>query len=292
MSTNGAAAAAEPANAPGDLNGLEATLKAAAAERKSPTKGADVKVINSEVKTETRPEYIPEKFWTGNEQESLTKMAASYANLESAYGRMANDLGVQRKLTDKILALDKRDQDMGKTPATAPKVDPRRLVDNPTETLDEYWKQREGKLRSEWEAEQQQRDQQAREQLFLSKHPDFSVTAQSPEFLTWVNSDPFRARTAALAGQGDYASADDLLTQYKAHKQASASKPDENVEAARRVATESTANANDTGKKGSGSKRVYRRADLIELKINKPDVYGDPAFQAEIMQAYSEGRVK
>jgi hypothetical protein len=292
VSTNGAANAAEPANAPGDLNGLEATLKAAAAERKGAAKAAPKAAdTGNEVKTAERPEYIPEKFWTGNEQESLTKMAASYQNLESAYGRMANDLGVQRKLTDRMLALDKRDQDINGTQAPkAPKVDPRRLVDNPTETLDEYWKTRESELRNGWEAEQQQRDQKAREQAFVAKHPDFGTTAQSPEFLAWVNADPFRARVAALAGTGDFTSADDLLTQYKATKKAPAQ--DANLEAARRAGTESAANASESGNNGKGSKRVYRRADLIQMKMDKPEVYGDPVFQAEIYQAYQEGRVK
>lgn len=33
-----------------------------------------------------RPEYIPEKFWTGNLEESTRKMSESYANLEKARG--------------------------------------------------------------------------------------------------------------------------------------------------------------------------------------------------------------
>jgi hypothetical protein len=46
----------------------------------------------------------------------------------------------------------------------------------------------------------------------------------------------------------------------------------------------------DTGGTGEGSKRVYRRADLIRLKMTDPARYD--ALSDEIMQAYAEGRVK
>jgi hypothetical protein len=46
----------------------------------------------------------------------------------------------------------------------------------------------------------------------------------------------------------------------------------------------------DVGGTGESSKRVYRRADLIRLKMTEPDRYD--ALSGEIMQAYADGRVK
>ena len=46
----------------------------------------------------------------------------------------------------------------------------------------------------------------------------------------------------------------------------------------------------DSGGTGESSKRVYRRADLIRLKMNDPARYD--ALSDEIMSAYQEGRVK
>ena len=46
----------------------------------------------------------------------------------------------------------------------------------------------------------------------------------------------------------------------------------------------------DVGGSGESSKRVYRRADLIRLKMQDPDRYD--ALSQEIMAAYSEGRVR
>jgi hypothetical protein len=46
----------------------------------------------------------------------------------------------------------------------------------------------------------------------------------------------------------------------------------------------------DVGGTGESSKRVYRRADLIRLKMTEPDRYD--ALSEEIIKAYQEGRVK
>ena len=46
----------------------------------------------------------------------------------------------------------------------------------------------------------------------------------------------------------------------------------------------------DVGGSGESGKRVYRRADLIRLKMTDPNRYD--ALSDEIMQAYAEGRVK
>jgi len=46
----------------------------------------------------------------------------------------------------------------------------------------------------------------------------------------------------------------------------------------------------DTGGSGETTRKVYRRADLIRLKMRDPGKYD--AMSDEIMAAYSEGRVK
>jgi hypothetical protein len=215
---------------------------------------------------------------------------------------MANDLGHQRKITDQLI-LGKRTDDLNGTPPAAPvapKVDPRKLVENPTETLDAYWKQREKELTEKQEAKDRENAARAEEANFLQKHGDFAEVTSTPKFASWVKSSPLRVRAAALAGQGNFVVADELLTEYKALEgNAPAASADPNrgatgdtaTEAARKASLESAANAG--GAQGSGKTgQLYRRADLIALKMNKPHVYSDPTFQAEILKAYAEGRVK
>ena len=46
----------------------------------------------------------------------------------------------------------------------------------------------------------------------------------------------------------------------------------------------------DVGGAGESSRKVYRRADLIKLKLTDPSRY--EALQDDILAAYAEGRVK
>jgi len=90
----------------------------------------------------------------------------------------------------------------------------------------------------------------------------------------------------------DFESADELLSTYKELKQIK--QQNQNVQSA---AVESKAQEQamkaatvDVGGAGETSRKVYRRADLIKLRMTDPDRYMQ--LSDEIMQAYAEGRVK
>ncbi len=276
-------------NAPGDLEGLEKALSEAVVEQTKEDDNNDTEnkddagnnVANSDPLAGT-------KF----EGKSVDQILESYKNLESAYGRMANDLGTQRKLTDRLLDL-KREDDLQSNAPQPVKLDGAELLDNPTEALDRYVSEREARIRKEYDDRLTQFEAQLQADRFMQKHPDFMTTGQSDEFQRWALATPVRAQVAQRASQGDWDAADALMTEYKeannAAAAAAAPAADAGVADAKKVALESS---NQAGAEGASSGRIYRRADLIDLKIRKPDVYGDPAFQAEILKAYSEGRVK
>jgi hypothetical protein len=90
----------------------------------------------------------------------------------------------------------------------------------------------------------------------------------------------------------DFESADELLSTYKELKQIK--QQNQNVQSA---AVESKAQEQamraatvDVGGAGESSRKVYRRADLIKLKMTDPDRYMQ--MSDEIMDAYASGRVK
>ncbi len=256
-----------------------------------------------------RPEWLPEKFWTGDLATSSQKLAESNAKLHTAYGRMANDLGTQRQITDRMLALDKRTQDLGdpdNTPAVI-QVDSAALVDDPTTTLDTYWKTKEASLRAEIAQEYRVTEMATAEAAFLAKYPNYGDLINNEAFVGWVGSSKLRQRAAALAREGDYTVADELLTEFDEFSGqpvvpvvrdeagnvvvvTNASTPEER-EAARQASLENAANAGNADP-GTASTTIYRRADLIRLKLLKPEVYADPAFQVEIVAAYRSGRVR
>jgi hypothetical protein len=271
-------------NEPGDVEGLEKSLTEAVTADNRPEDQKTNKMEPSEVSQD------PLK-GTKFEGKGVDEILDSYNNLQSAYGRMANDLGTQRKLTDQLLDL-KRDNDLqSNAPDPLPSVDPAKLLDDPTQALDGYLAEREARNQRAYDERLAQMEAQMQADRFMQKHPDFMDVGQSEEFRSWAQATPVRNTAANLAAQGDWNAADALLNEYKAEM---ANKPapvdsaaKEGIEAAKQVGLESAASEGS-----SGSGKVYRRADLIELKLRKPHVYGDPSFQAEILKAYSEGRVK
>jgi hypothetical protein len=127
------------------------------------------------------------------------------------------------------------------------------------------------------------------QQKLNQEHPDFSNIVQDPEFAEWVKQSPIRLGLYAKAdSEFDYDSANELLSTYK---QLKAVKTQQVKDTGNTVLKQNLKAASvDSGGTGESSKRVYRRADLIRLRMNDPDRYA--ALEDEIMLAYSEGRVK
>jgi hypothetical protein len=126
-------------NTPGDVEGLEKSLAEAVTADKRPE---DQKTNKMEPSEASQDPLKGTKF----EGKGIEEILDSYNNLQSAYGRMANDLGTQRKLTDQLLDL-KRDNDLQSNAQqdSLPKVDPAQLLDDPTQALDGYLAEREAR---------------------------------------------------------------------------------------------------------------------------------------------------
>lgn len=282
----------------------------AAVERELSEAVKQTKVANTATKTVEKPQQpvtrdvvpddaeIPEKL----RGKSLAEVVSIYRNLESRYGTMANDLGVQRKLTDRLLDL-KRDDDLSRnSPRTEPvQIKSNELLDNPTEALDRFVSDRTAPLASETKARLDQIEHSLARTAFVQKHPDFQDIANDQGFVDWVVKSPYRAKAAQAAYGGDWAAADELLSEYKQVRTPVNTTQDDptpdngngndGVARAKRVALESGTSADNTADTTT-SGRVYRRADLIRLKLEQPEKYYDPDFQHEITLAYAQKRVK
>lgn len=270
-------------NAPGDLDALQKSLTEAVTATTETDEGVSEESIQADLNDNP---LAGTKF----EGKDISDILDSYKNLESAYGRMANDLGTQRKLTDRLLDLKREDDLQSNAPEPLPKVDGAELLDNPTEALDRYTAAREARIRQEYDDRLTQFEAQLQADKFMQKHPDFMTLGQSDDFRNWAQNNPIRSRVAQQAANGDWDAADALLSEYKEAQKTAAPAADAGVDEAKKVALETSAQGNAPDGQSSG--KIYRRADMIDLKINKPHVWADPAFQAEILKAYSEGRVK
>ena len=222
---------------------------------------------------------IPDKY-RGKQLSDIIKM---HQEAEKLIGKQAQEVGEVRKLADELIK-----QNLAGKPQPIKEEEPevdffenpqaavRKTVDNHPDVL------------AARQASQEFKKMQIQQKL-AQEHPDFGQIVQDSDFVNWVKSSPVRIGLYAKAdGEYDYDSANELLTTYKQLKGIKAKQTNEAGETQRK--SNLKAASVDVGGTGESGKRVYRRADLIRLKMQDPARYD--ALSEEIMAAYAEGRVK
>lgn len=243
--------------------------------------------------TEPEPEEsqgseVPEKF-QGKSFEDVVEM---YRNLEKDYGRKGNEIGELRKLTDELLQLEiqqKRNNQQHVNAKEEEVLSDDDWFSSPKQATDKYLEKSSlAQEVRELKEKLSSKDREAAHAAFIEKHPDYMDLAQKSDFQEFVSASKYRLDLAQKADQYDYEAANELFDLYKAIRPSEGatevSDKTDKQEARKKATLEGTGNRN------KGTKKVYRRADLIKMKMQDPNRY--MAMQDEIMQAYAEGRVK
>jgi hypothetical protein len=225
---------------------------------------------------------IPEKY-KGKTTEDIIRM---HQEAEKLIGKQAQEVGEVRKLADELIKqnLQNSTSSVNKQTEIEPEVDffedPQKAIKN---TVDKH-----PDVLAARQAAQEFKKMQIQQKL-AANHPDFTQIVQDPEFANWVKASNVRMSLYAKAdAEFDYDSADELLSTFKQLRTVKAKQEDEATQASRAKALKSV--SVDTGGTGESSKKIYRRADLIQLKIRDPERYEQ--LQPEIMAAYAEGRIR
>jgi hypothetical protein len=227
---------------------------------------------------ENKPE-LPEKY----RAKSLEEVVRMHQEAEKLIGKQAQEVGEVRKLADELLKQNLSSKQQHNE-EVEPEVDffenPQKAVQN---TID-----RHPDVLAARQAGMEFKRMQIQQKL-VQDHPDYSQVVNDSEFQNWVKSSPVRLGLYAKAdGEFDYDSANELLSTFK---QLRGIKAKESEQAGNAQRTKSMKAAQvDVGGSGESSKRVYRRTDLIRLKMTDPSRY--EALSDEIMQAYADGRVR
>ena len=214
---------------------------------------------------------------------SLEDVIKMHQEANKLIDRQGKEVGEIRKLADELI---KQNLSSNKQPIKeeAPEVD---FFENPKEAIRQTVDNHPDVVAGRQAAHDFKRMQI--QQKLAQEHPDYGQVASDPDFANWVKSSPVRINLFAKAdGEFDYDSANELLTTYKQLRGVKAKQTSDAGEATRK--TNLKAAGVDIGGSGESGKRIYRRADLIRLKMTDPNRY--EALSDEIMQAYSEGRVK
>ena len=227
-------------------------------------------------------EDIPEKY----KGKSLAEIAKMHEEAEKLIGRQANEVGELRKLTDEILKQQLANA-QPKQQEQAQEVDfwsdPDTYLNKKLETHPDILAARQAQL---------QMKMQQTAALLQKNHPDFQEIAVSSDFQDWVAKSKVRTQLYVQADKDfDYEAADELLSTYKAIV---GKKAEEGQQQAKELSAsrqkQLKAATVDAGGGNETSRKVYRRADLIRLRMQDPARY--EALADEIMLAYQEGRVK
>jgi len=232
-----------------------------------------------ETSVEQVSDDIPDKY-RGKQLSDIIKM---HQEAEKLIGKQAQEVGEVRKLADDLIKqnLSEKSQPIKEE---EPEVD---FFENPQAAVRKTVDSHPDVLAARQAALDFKKMQI--QQKLAAEHPDFGQIVQDSDFANWVKSSPVRIGLYAKAdGEFDYDSANELLSTYKQLKGIKAKQTSDAGETQRK--TNLKAAAVDVGGTGESGKRVYRRADLIRLKMQDPNRYD--ALSDEIMQAYAEGRVK
>ena len=227
----------------------------------------------------TPAQELPEKY----RAKSLEEVVRMHQEAEKLIGKQAQEVGEVRKLADELLKQNLSSKQQ-RIQEEEPEVD---FFENPQKAVQATIDKHPDVLAAR-QASQEFKRMQIQQKL-AQDHPDFSEVVNDSEFQNWVKSSPVRLGLYAKAdGEFDYDSANELLSTFKQLRGIKAKETEKASDATR--AKSMKAAQVDVGGSGESSKRVYRRADLIRLKMTDPSRYD--ALSEEIMQAYSEGRVR
>lgn len=229
-------------------------------------------------KIEQKPE-LPDKY----RDKSLDEIVKMHQEAEKLIGKQAQEVGEVRKLADELIKqnLGSRQQ---QTRQEEPEVD---FFENPQKAI-----QRTVDNHPDVQAARQATLEMRRSQIqqrLAQEHPDFGDIAKDQDFANWVKSSPIRIKIFEQADSGyDFDSANELLSTYKQLRSVKQKQTSDEGEVTRKQNLKAV--GVDVGGSGESSKKVYRRADLIRLKMQDPNRYD--ALSDEIMAAYAEGRVR
>jgi hypothetical protein len=222
---------------------------------------------------------LPEKY----RDKSLDEIVKMHQEAEKLIGKQAQEVGEVRKLADELIKqnLGSRQQ---QTRQEEPEVD---FFENPQKAVQRTVDNHPDILAARQVTLEMKRAQI--QQRLAQEHPDFGEIAKEQDFANWVKSSPVRIKIFEQADSGyDFDSANELLSTYKQLRTVKSKQVSDEGEVTRKQNLKAV--GVDVGGSGESSKKVYRRADLIQLQLRDPDRYA--ALSDEIMQAYIEKRVR
>jgi len=263
----------------------EATLTEEPITENQEVEEVQADLVQEDTELETQPEStIPEKY-AGKSLEEVIEM---HQNAERILGKQGMEVGHQRKLIDSLMATQQQAPE-AITPKEEPVpfedqfyADPANAVNSAIEKHPDVVKAKETRAMQNQALNQAQLE---------AAHPDFMEIVESDDFRNWVGASKIRQELFRTADSYDFEAANELFTTWKQINMASKTAEVKKKEKVKREkALQKTSSETRSSGEAVGGKKIYRRADLINLQVTDPNRHA--ALADEIQQAYMEGRVK
>lgn len=223
---------------------------------------------------------LPDKY-KGKTAQELVQM---HQEAEKLLGRQSSEVGELRKVVDDYIQTQLT-EDTKEAPQEVEEVD---WFTDPDKAVDRAI-QNHPKIKEAEALTQQYRASTAMAEL-QRKHPDMQQILQDANFAEWIKASNVRTKLFVAADQQyDHESADELFSLWK-ERQNIVQQTAQVEQQARKQSVKAASTGNASGSTESAPKKIYRRADIINLMKSDPDRYA--ALQPEIMKAYAEKRVR
>lgn len=238
--------------------------------------------------TDNAGNELPERF----RDKSPAEIARSYEELEKAFSRQGNDLGELRRTVDQFMALQSEANSQEETSEKAEPISIDDLYDDTDNSIRRVVREEAGSRLEQLEQALAEERFNARLESLDSKYEGWREVAESPQFVEWVNSAPYRARIAAEARESmDVDAAETLLSMYYDLNQVSSENNERRRDEQLRQAT-----LESSGPEQPEMVETFSRAELMQKRIAAKQ--GDPEAttwlkknQERIAIAYEEGHI-
>jgi hypothetical protein len=233
--------------------------------------------------TQSDEDVIPEKY-AGKSLQDIVRM---HQEAEKLVGRQSSEVGDLRKVVDQYIQTQLSSTTQAPEQETTVEdeddffTDPdkamQRAIDN------------HPSIKQANEFNSNYTRQNAVESL-KGKHPEMQQILADPKFGEWIQGSTIRTKLFVQADKEyDAEAADELFSLWKDRRQVVSNTADIEKQT-RKTAVKKASTGAATGSAETSSRKIYRRSDIIKLMQTDPDRYD--SLSDEIMQAYSEGRVK
>ena len=253
------------------------------------TLGESIQAVPQQAETTAAVEAPEPELPAKYKGKSISEVVEMHQNAEKLHGRQSAEVGELRNIVDDFIQHQSQSTQPNAVPTTPEVEEEIDLFDDPKASINKLIDNHPAVKKAQ-ELEVTATQQKALDSL-NQKHSDIPEVLADPKFLEWIEGSRYRTKALQEANTNyNVDAADDIFSEWKRVKpaDAAATKSTDPVLADQKQQTKKASTGAIPGSAGD-NRKLYRRTDLIKLKIDDPERYS--LLQPEIMQAYAERRV-